>query len=170
MTLPAGSVGNVLPIEIVNERWYSPQLKVVLLTRQSDPRFGETTYRLTNIDRSEPPADLFRVPDGFKTEELKSGLPEAAPAARTIEQGAKRAYGAKGAKGWCLGWHHLLDAVAVEVVLVEDSIQSRVERMRGAPRQFVGRHPHRRFLRVPSSCARPHRRQVDTRDRDRVGP
>jgi hypothetical protein len=75
VTLPAGSVGNVLPIETVSERWYSPQLKVVLLTRQSDPRFGETIYRLTNIDRSEPPADLFRVPDGFKTEEMKSGLP-----------------------------------------------------------------------------------------------
>ena len=76
VTLPAGSVGNVLPIEIVSERWYSPQLKVVLLTRQSDPRFGETIYRLTNIDRSEPPADLFRVPDGFKTEELSPGLPK----------------------------------------------------------------------------------------------
>ena len=75
VTLPAGSVGNVLPIEIVSERWFSPQLKVVLLTRRSDPRLGETLYRLTNIDRSEPPADLFKVPDGFRTEELKPGLP-----------------------------------------------------------------------------------------------
>jgi len=76
VTLPAGSVGNILPIDIVSERWYSPQLKVVLLTRRSDPRLGETIYRLTNIDRSEPPADLFRVPDGFKTEDMMPGMPK----------------------------------------------------------------------------------------------
>jgi hypothetical protein len=75
MTLPAGAVGNILPIEVVSERWYSPQLRIVLLTRRTDPRFGETVYRLTNIDRSEPPPDLFRVPTGFKTEEMKRGLP-----------------------------------------------------------------------------------------------
>jgi hypothetical protein len=76
VTLPAGSVGNVLPIEIVSERWYSPDLKIVLYTRRSDPRLGETVYRLTNIDRSEPPPDLFRVPDGFKIEEMGPGLPK----------------------------------------------------------------------------------------------
>lgn len=36
------------------------------MSRQSDPRFGETTYRLTNIVRSEPPPDLFEVPADFK--------------------------------------------------------------------------------------------------------
>jgi hypothetical protein len=76
VTLPAGSVGNVLPIEIVSERWYSPELKVVVLTRRSDPRLGETVYRLTNIDRSEPPPDLFKVPDGFTVEEIGPGLPK----------------------------------------------------------------------------------------------
>lgn len=75
MTLPAGAVGNVLPIEIVSERWYSLELKIVLYTRRSDPRFGETIYRLTNIDRSEPPPDLFKMPQGFKTEEIKPGMP-----------------------------------------------------------------------------------------------
>jgi hypothetical protein len=75
VTLPAGSVGNVLPIEIVSERWYSPELKVVVLTRRSDPRLGETVYRLTNIDRSEPPPDLFKVPDGFKIDDVGQGMP-----------------------------------------------------------------------------------------------
>src|SRR5262245_54191385 len=75
VTLPAGSVGNVLPIEVVSERWFSPDLKVVLYTRRSDPRLGETIYRLTNIDRAEPPPDLFRVPDGFKIEDGRPGLP-----------------------------------------------------------------------------------------------
>ena len=71
MTIPAGSMGNVQPIEIVNERWLSPELQVVILTRRYDPRFGETVYRLTNIVRAEPSADLFKVPADFKTEDVR---------------------------------------------------------------------------------------------------
>ena len=55
-------MGNERPIEIVSERWYSPDLQVVVMTQHSDPRFGETSYRLTNIDRSEPAKSLFEVP------------------------------------------------------------------------------------------------------------
>ena len=55
MTIPAGQIGNELPINIVSERWFSPDLKVLVMSRQSDPRFGETTYRLTNLSRAEPP-------------------------------------------------------------------------------------------------------------------
>jgi hypothetical protein len=65
MTIPAGSIGNQLPIEVVSERWYSPELRVVVMTRRSDPRFGETIYRLTEIVRAEPPAELFQVPADF---------------------------------------------------------------------------------------------------------
>jgi hypothetical protein len=32
----------------------SPYLKVLVMTRRSDPRTGDTTYRLTNIVRAEP--------------------------------------------------------------------------------------------------------------------
>jgi TonB family protein len=35
------------------------------MTRHSDPRFGETTYRLINIDRSEPAKSLFEVPADY---------------------------------------------------------------------------------------------------------
>ncbi len=35
------------------------------MSRQSDPRFGETTYRLTNLDRSEPSPQLFEIPADF---------------------------------------------------------------------------------------------------------
>jgi hypothetical protein len=72
MTIPAGSMGNALAIEVVNERWYSPQLKVVLMTRRYDPRFGETVYRLTNIVRSEPSPELFKVPPDFRVEDVKA--------------------------------------------------------------------------------------------------
>jgi hypothetical protein len=62
VTIPAGAIGNERAIESVTERWVSPELRVVVLSRRSDPRFGETTYRLTNITRAEPPADLFALP------------------------------------------------------------------------------------------------------------
>ena len=70
-TIPAGAMGNLLPIEIVNERWMSPELQVVLMTRRYDPRFGETVYRLTNLVRGEPSPDLFKVPADFKTEDVR---------------------------------------------------------------------------------------------------
>ena len=64
-TIPIGQIGNELPLTIVSERWFSPELKVLLASRQTDPRLGETTYRLTNIVRVEPPPDLFAPPPEF---------------------------------------------------------------------------------------------------------
>jgi hypothetical protein len=77
--LPAGAIGNVRPIEIVSERWYSPELRVVVYSRRADPRFGETIYRLTNITRVEPDAALFQVPADYKREDVKP-LPSEPPA------------------------------------------------------------------------------------------
>lgn len=72
-TIPAGDIGNEQPIQIVDERWYSPELQVVVMTRHSDPRFGETTYRLTNIQRGEPNASLFQVPSDYTVKETPGG-------------------------------------------------------------------------------------------------
>ncbi|HEX8686715.1 MAG TPA: hypothetical protein VF654_09435, partial [Pyrinomonadaceae bacterium] len=58
-------IGNERAIQITSERWYSPELQVVVMTRHSDPRFGETTYRLTNVTRAEPDRSLFEVPAGY---------------------------------------------------------------------------------------------------------
>lgn len=63
--IPAGAIGNERPIEIVYERWYSEELKMIVYSRRSDPRVGEQTYRLTNISRSEPDPSLFSV-DGYR--------------------------------------------------------------------------------------------------------
>jgi hypothetical protein len=65
MTIPAGQMGNERPIEVVYERWYSTSLRVLLMTRRSDPRMGETVYRLTNVNLGEPPASLFQVPADY---------------------------------------------------------------------------------------------------------
>ena len=71
ITIPAGEIGNERPIEIVSERWYSQELQLVVMTRHSDPRMGETTYKLTNINRSEPAKTLFEVPADYT---IKSGF------------------------------------------------------------------------------------------------
>jgi hypothetical protein len=66
ITIPAGSIGNDRPISIVSERWESPELQTVILSRHIDPRFGETTFRLTGINRAEPPHSLFEVPADYR--------------------------------------------------------------------------------------------------------
>jgi len=68
-TIPPGEIGNEQPIEIVSEKWYSTDLQTVVMTRHSDPRIGETTYRLTNISRSEPAHSLFEVPSDYTIQE-----------------------------------------------------------------------------------------------------
>ena len=70
VTIPAGTIGNQAPIDIVSERWFSPELGVVVMSRRSDPRFGETTYRLQNIVRAEPAPELFQVPPDYTVEAL----------------------------------------------------------------------------------------------------
>ncbi len=68
-TIPAGEIGNDRPIEIVNERWYSDELKMAIMTRSSDPRSGETVYKLTNLRRVDPPRSLFEVPSDYTLSE-----------------------------------------------------------------------------------------------------
>jgi hypothetical protein len=65
-TIPAGQIGNLNPIHLVTERWFSEQLGMAVQITRSDPRSGETVYRLKNIVRAEPPPDLFSVPSDYK--------------------------------------------------------------------------------------------------------
>jgi C4-type Zn-finger protein len=69
ITIPAGQIGNERAIEIVDERWFSPDLKTIVMTRHTDPRAGETVYRLTNINRAEPDHSLFEVPGDYTIRE-----------------------------------------------------------------------------------------------------
>jgi hypothetical protein len=66
MTIPAGTFGNDRDIKVVNERWYSDDLQVLLKSTNSDPRFGITTYELTNIVRTEPDPAIFLVPSDYR--------------------------------------------------------------------------------------------------------
>ncbi|HEY8187417.1 MAG TPA: hypothetical protein VIF64_15180, partial [Pyrinomonadaceae bacterium] len=79
ITIPAGEIGNVGPIEIIDENWYSSELKVPVLTTHHDPRSGDTIYKLTNINRSEPARSLFEVPADYQIMDRRarrSSLPE----------------------------------------------------------------------------------------------
>ena len=66
--IPAGQIGNDKPIQIITEKWFSSDLQVVVMSRHIDPLSGEHIFRLVNIKKGEPSADLFIVPNGYKIE------------------------------------------------------------------------------------------------------
>jgi hypothetical protein len=72
-TIEAGAIGNDRPITITSERWVSPELQIEVKSVHSDPRMGQTTHTVTNIDRTEPDAALFQVPSDYKMDEPKTG-------------------------------------------------------------------------------------------------
>ena len=74
ITIPAGQIGNAQPIQVVSERWYSPDLQLTVLSKRSDPRFGDTVFQLNNLNRAEPPATLFVVPGEFQVTEQARGM------------------------------------------------------------------------------------------------
>lgn len=79
-TIPEGQMGNDRPIEIVSERWFSPHLKTLVRSRESNPLFGETTFHLANVVLAEPAASLFAVPSDFEVVDADASAP-----ARRIE-------------------------------------------------------------------------------------
>ena len=86
-TIPAGTIGNDRQIDIVTERWYSEDIDAMVLERYSDPRFGETTYRLVNVVLGEPSPDLFQVPQGYdvKSPEMPHAGVRVAPPGQAIQ-------------------------------------------------------------------------------------
>ncbi|HEY3838491.1 MAG TPA: hypothetical protein VGL72_18050 [Bryobacteraceae bacterium] len=68
-TIPAGTIGNEKDLKVVSETWYSKDLQMVVMSKHTDPRMGESTFRVMNIQRAEPDATLFQTPAGFKVTE-----------------------------------------------------------------------------------------------------
>jgi hypothetical protein len=72
-TIAAGEIGNDKPIQVISERWYSPELQIVVKSTRSDPRFGTTTYTVTNIQTTGPDPwpdpSLFTIPAGYTVKE-----------------------------------------------------------------------------------------------------
>jgi hypothetical protein len=85
-TIPAGQIGNERPLEIVSERWYSQELKMTVMTRQTDPRTGETTFKLTGINRGEPARYLFEVPADYTITDGPTFDVDLAPAVQKLRK------------------------------------------------------------------------------------
>lgn len=74
-TIPAGAIGNAQPIISKSEVWYSPDLQIVVLSKRSDPRVGDSTYTVSNISRTAPDASLFQVPSDYAVHDGFRGRP-----------------------------------------------------------------------------------------------
>lgn len=78
-TITAGAIGNEKPIDVVTERWFSPELQIAVMTIHSDPMMGSVTTKLTNVTRGEPDASLFQVPSDYTVETGRASDPEDVP-------------------------------------------------------------------------------------------
>lgn len=74
-TIPAGTIGNAMAIQSVHETWMAADLKVPVMVKVTDPRFGTRTTQLTQINRGEPDATLFQVPAGYTVHQGGPGGP-----------------------------------------------------------------------------------------------
>ncbi|MGH9646078.1 MAG: hypothetical protein ACRD4E_04605 [Bryobacteraceae bacterium] len=73
-TIPAGDIGNERPMNIIDEQWYSSDLRMTVMTKHSDPRSGDTTFQLKNINRSDPPPNLFEIPPDYTVKTPPAGM------------------------------------------------------------------------------------------------
>jgi hypothetical protein len=74
-TIPAGAIGNAQPIVSTVQTWYSPDLQIVVKSVRNDPRFGQSTYALSNVSTKEPDASLFQVPAGYQVQDAPAHGP-----------------------------------------------------------------------------------------------
>jgi hypothetical protein len=65
LTIPSPP-GNDPPLTTVTDTWAAPDLKIVMLSKVSDPRTGETTVAMTHLSRSEPAPSLFQPGPDYK--------------------------------------------------------------------------------------------------------
>jgi hypothetical protein len=69
--IDAGSQGNDKPIVSVTETWFSPELKMTVLSETDDGQSGHSIMKLVNITRTEPVAQLFQVPSDYAVKETE---------------------------------------------------------------------------------------------------
>ena len=70
-TIPAGQDHNNQPIVVVHERWYCPELKIVILETNDDPRNGTITDELVDIVRGEPDVTKYLPPAGYVVHDIQ---------------------------------------------------------------------------------------------------
>jgi hypothetical protein len=65
-TYDAHTTGTGRSIVVVDEYWYAEDIRLNLLEKHNDPRKGDFTTTVTQVNRTEPAAELFVVPAGYK--------------------------------------------------------------------------------------------------------
>lgn len=65
-TFAPAVTGAAMPVTVVDEFWYSDELGTDVMIRHSDPLTGVKTLELTEVERTEPDPQLFRVPVGYE--------------------------------------------------------------------------------------------------------
>lgn len=68
--IPAGELGNRNPIVVSDETWYAPDLHITLSSKHSDPRTGDSLFRIENLKRDEPAPALFAPPADYAVKDL----------------------------------------------------------------------------------------------------
>ncbi len=58
--------GDAKEVTIIDEYWYSEDLRIYMMVKHSDPRSGTTTTTVTQVSRNEPDAAVFEIPAGYK--------------------------------------------------------------------------------------------------------
>ncbi len=64
-TIPSEAGGSGKPIVVTDEYWYADNLRINVMIKHSDPRTGSVTMTTTAIERTEPDAALFQVPESY---------------------------------------------------------------------------------------------------------
>lgn len=68
-TVPAGTIGMIIPVETAAERWHAPALQTVVLLKRTVSRYRKTTYTLTDINAANQrqPSSLCLPTTGSRT-------------------------------------------------------------------------------------------------------
>jgi hypothetical protein len=64
-TIPSETNGGK-ELTVVDEYWYSEDLRLNMLAIHKDPRTGEQTTTVTQVSREEPDPSIFEIPSGYK--------------------------------------------------------------------------------------------------------
>lgn len=65
VTYPVGMMGNDREFTSASESWMSTELKIQILSKSTDPRSGESTFRIANLSRTPPDPLLFMAPADY---------------------------------------------------------------------------------------------------------
>jgi len=70
ITIPAMASGIGHRLVVTDEYWYSEELHINILTKHNDPRTGNLTVAVTQVNRNEPGVDLFAIPPDYKVVDM----------------------------------------------------------------------------------------------------